>query len=73
MATVQQKARLTRIWFHDSKSIVTVQRRFRLEYRNGLFPSRGGLLVKSRPRDRWAPGSKPDSTEDPSCMEPAAR
>ncbi|GBM56320.1 hypothetical protein AVEN_205273-1 [Araneus ventricosus] len=31
MATVQQTARL---WFHKSKSIVTVQRRFHLEYRN---------------------------------------
>ncbi|GBL78088.1 hypothetical protein AVEN_143384-1 [Araneus ventricosus] len=35
MATVQQKARL---WFHESKSIVTVQRRFRLQYRNCQSP-----------------------------------
>ncbi|GBO25731.1 hypothetical protein AVEN_188406-1 [Araneus ventricosus] len=35
MATAQQKARL---WFHESKSIVLVQRRFRLEYRNCRSP-----------------------------------
>ncbi|GBL91566.1 hypothetical protein AVEN_23628-1 [Araneus ventricosus] len=36
MTTVKQKARL---WFHESKSIVTVQRHFRLEYRNCQSPS----------------------------------
>ncbi|GBM35818.1 hypothetical protein AVEN_43509-1 [Araneus ventricosus] len=37
MATVQQT---TRLWFYESKSIVTVQRRFRLEYRNCRFQVR---------------------------------
>ncbi|GBM94870.1 hypothetical protein AVEN_210631-1 [Araneus ventricosus] len=32
----------------------------------------GGLVAGSRPRDRMAAGSKPDSTEDPPCMGPAA-
>ncbi|GBM11727.1 Sodium/potassium-transporting ATPase subunit alpha [Araneus ventricosus] len=35
MATVQQKARL---WFHEIKSFATVQRCFRLEYRNCQSP-----------------------------------
>ncbi|GBN69777.1 hypothetical protein AVEN_147249-1 [Araneus ventricosus] len=34
---------------------------------------RGGLVLRSRPRDRRAAGSKPDSTEDSPCMGPAAR
>ncbi|GBO29097.1 hypothetical protein AVEN_164664-1 [Araneus ventricosus] len=33
---------------------------------------RGGLVVRSRPWDRRAPGPKPDSTEDPSCIGPVA-
>ncbi|GBM92867.1 hypothetical protein AVEN_200099-1, partial [Araneus ventricosus] len=39
-----------------------------------LLHSRGpsGLVVRSRPRDRKVAGSKPDSTEDPPCMGPAA-
>ncbi|GBM29364.1 hypothetical protein AVEN_175998-1 [Araneus ventricosus] len=28
---------------------------------------RGGLAARSRARDRWASGSKPDSTADPAC------
>ncbi|GBN60965.1 hypothetical protein AVEN_235745-1 [Araneus ventricosus] len=35
--------------------------------------SRGGLVVRSRPRDRRVAGSKSDSTEDPPCVGPAAR
>ncbi|GBN56380.1 hypothetical protein AVEN_237416-1 [Araneus ventricosus] len=38
-----------------------------------LFWSRGGLVVGSRPWGRRAPGLKPDSTEDPTYMGPAAR
>ncbi|GBM53706.1 hypothetical protein AVEN_56405-1 [Araneus ventricosus] len=34
---------------------------------------RGGLVVRSRLWGRRAPGSKPDSTEDPPCMGPVAR
>ncbi|GBO25891.1 hypothetical protein AVEN_147040-1 [Araneus ventricosus] len=34
---------------------------------------RGGLVARSRPWGRSAPGPKPDSTEDPPCMGPAAR
>ncbi|GBN43474.1 hypothetical protein AVEN_160878-1 [Araneus ventricosus] len=34
---------------------------------------RGGLVVRSRPRDRRVAGSKPDSTEDPLGMGPVAR
>ncbi|GBN90476.1 hypothetical protein AVEN_238463-1, partial [Araneus ventricosus] len=34
---------------------------------------RGGLVVRSRPWGRRVPGSKPDSTADPSCMGPVAR
>ncbi|GBL91578.1 putative cytochrome P450 6a14, partial [Araneus ventricosus] len=37
MATVQEKAR---IWFHESKSIVTIQRIVRLEYGNCQPPSK---------------------------------
>ncbi|GBN81358.1 hypothetical protein AVEN_263796-1, partial [Araneus ventricosus] len=33
----------------------------------------GGLVVRSRLWGRRAPGSKPDSTEDPPCMGPVAR
>ncbi|GBO32935.1 hypothetical protein AVEN_85383-1, partial [Araneus ventricosus] len=29
---------------------------------------RGGLVLRSRPRDRRVAGSKPNSTEDPPCM-----
>ncbi|GBM34713.1 hypothetical protein AVEN_258558-1, partial [Araneus ventricosus] len=38
MATVQQKSRLARFWFHESKSIVSVQRCFCLEYRSCQSP-----------------------------------
>ncbi|GBM95238.1 hypothetical protein AVEN_162464-1 [Araneus ventricosus] len=40
MATVQQKAGLC---FHESKSIVTVQRLFRLEYRNFQSPRKNSI------------------------------
>ncbi|GBM95460.1 hypothetical protein AVEN_55005-1 [Araneus ventricosus] len=40
MATVQQK---TRLWFHGSKSVVTVQRNFRLEYLNGRSSSKNSI------------------------------
>ncbi|GBM27535.1 hypothetical protein AVEN_257849-1 [Araneus ventricosus] len=40
MATVQQKARL---WFHESKSIVTAQRRFRFECRNCQSSSKNSI------------------------------
>ncbi|GBN68578.1 hypothetical protein AVEN_195972-1 [Araneus ventricosus] len=43
MATVQQKARLTRLWFYESKSIATVQRHFRLQYRNCHSPSQNSI------------------------------
>ncbi|GBM84881.1 hypothetical protein AVEN_130537-1 [Araneus ventricosus] len=33
---------------------------------------RGGLVVRSRPRDRRVAGSKPDFTKNPPCMGPAA-
>ncbi|GBM74910.1 hypothetical protein AVEN_67640-1 [Araneus ventricosus] len=45
MATVQQKARL---WFHESKPIVTSQIRFRLEYRNCRSPSKNFINVGMR-------------------------
>ncbi|GBN87362.1 hypothetical protein AVEN_50926-1 [Araneus ventricosus] len=38
----------------------------------GYKGGRGGLVVRSRPRDRRVAGSKPDSTEDASCMGPVA-
>ncbi|GBM01249.1 hypothetical protein AVEN_170308-1 [Araneus ventricosus] len=38
--TMQQKAR---IWFHESGLIVTVQRCFRLEYRNYQSPSKNSI------------------------------
>ncbi|GBM33870.1 hypothetical protein AVEN_5916-1 [Araneus ventricosus] len=38
-------------------------------FMNGL----GGLVARSRPWGRRAPGPKPASTEDPPCMRPAAR
>ncbi|GBN91413.1 hypothetical protein AVEN_92688-1 [Araneus ventricosus] len=34
---------------------------------------RGGIVVRSRPRDRRVAGSTPDSTEDPPCMGPVVR
>ncbi|GBM24563.1 hypothetical protein AVEN_217136-1 [Araneus ventricosus] len=40
MATAQQKAR---VWFHENKSIVTVQRCFRLEYRSCQSPSKNSI------------------------------
>ncbi|GBM56593.1 Feline leukemia virus subgroup C receptor-related protein 2, partial [Araneus ventricosus] len=43
MATVQQKARLTHLWFHRSKSVVTVRRCFRPEYRNCQSPSKNSI------------------------------
>ncbi|GBN69761.1 hypothetical protein AVEN_206969-1 [Araneus ventricosus] len=38
-----------------------------------LIRGRGGLVVRSRLWGRRAPGPKPDSTEDPTGMEPVAR
>ncbi|GBL92177.1 hypothetical protein AVEN_91518-1 [Araneus ventricosus] len=38
-----------------------------------IFNGRGGLVARSRLWNRRVPGSKPDSTDDPSCMGPAAR
>ncbi|GBO14659.1 hypothetical protein AVEN_108761-1 [Araneus ventricosus] len=38
-----------------------------------FFRGRGGLVVRSQPWGRRAPGSKPDSTEDPPRMGPVAR
>ncbi|GBM73371.1 hypothetical protein AVEN_104137-1 [Araneus ventricosus] len=38
-----------------------------------IFEGRGGLVARSRSRDRRVSGSKPDSTEDPPCMGPVAR
>ncbi|GBN82150.1 hypothetical protein AVEN_65092-1 [Araneus ventricosus] len=43
---------------------------YKLSYRSG---GRGGLVVRSRLWGRRAPGSRPNSTEDPSCMGPVAR
>ncbi|GBM39364.1 hypothetical protein AVEN_119030-1 [Araneus ventricosus] len=37
------------------------------------YKGRGGLVVRSRLWGRRAPGSRPDSTEDPPCMGPVAR
>ncbi|GBN03503.1 hypothetical protein AVEN_116546-1 [Araneus ventricosus] len=37
------------------------------------YLGRGGLVVRSRIWGRRVPGSRPDSTEDPSCMGPVAR
>ncbi|GBO12034.1 hypothetical protein AVEN_241308-1 [Araneus ventricosus] len=34
------------------------------------MPGFGGLVARSRLWGRRAPGSKPDSTEDPPCMGP---
>ncbi|GBM45222.1 hypothetical protein AVEN_63833-1 [Araneus ventricosus] len=36
-------------------------------YTNGGSKSRGGQVVRSRPRDRRVPVSKPDSTEESLC------
>ncbi|GBL94649.1 hypothetical protein AVEN_83968-1 [Araneus ventricosus] len=36
------------------------------------YPGHGGLMVRSRPRDRRVAGSKPDSTKYPPCMGPVA-
>ncbi|GBL96170.1 hypothetical protein AVEN_118723-1 [Araneus ventricosus] len=43
MSTMQQNARLARLWFHESKSIATVQKRFRLEYRNCRLPTKNSI------------------------------
>ncbi|GBN29431.1 hypothetical protein AVEN_209442-1 [Araneus ventricosus] len=34
---------------------------------------RGGLVERFQPRSRRVPGSKPDSTENPTCIGPVAR
>ncbi|GBN94419.1 hypothetical protein AVEN_214850-1 [Araneus ventricosus] len=44
MTIVQQKARLPRLLFHKSKSIVTFQRSFGLEYRNCQSPSKNPIM-----------------------------
>ncbi|GBM32170.1 hypothetical protein AVEN_108136-1 [Araneus ventricosus] len=83
MATVQQMAHL---WFYKSKSIVTVERCFCLEYRNcqsrsknfikrwslGKTQGCGGLVVRCWLRGRRVPDFKPNSTEDLPCMGPVA-
>ncbi|GBN25900.1 hypothetical protein AVEN_99851-1 [Araneus ventricosus] len=43
MATVQQKARMARFWFHESKSTVSVQRIIWLEYRNCRSPDKNSI------------------------------
>ncbi|GBM62587.1 hypothetical protein AVEN_224381-1 [Araneus ventricosus] len=40
---------------------------------NGVKSGSDGLVAMSRPRERIVAGSRPDSTEDPQCMGPAAR
>ncbi|GBN71305.1 hypothetical protein AVEN_270629-1 [Araneus ventricosus] len=55
MATVQQKAHLTRLCFHESKSIVTVQISYWLEYRNWRSPT--NLFPKNIINDIW--GTEP--------------
>ncbi|GBO06614.1 hypothetical protein AVEN_176519-1 [Araneus ventricosus] len=44
----------------------------KIVYSDG-FGGHGGLVIRSRPRDRRVAGPKPDSTEDPPCMGPVAR
>ncbi|GBN27114.1 hypothetical protein AVEN_274370-1 [Araneus ventricosus] len=48
MATAQQKARL---WFHENKSFIIVQRRFRLEYRNCRSPRKNSIRRWCEPMD----------------------
>ncbi|GBN69801.1 hypothetical protein AVEN_101736-1 [Araneus ventricosus] len=55
MATVKQKAHLTRLCFHESKSIVTVQRSYWLEYRSWRSPT--NLSTKNIINDIW--GTEP--------------
>ncbi|GBL87743.1 hypothetical protein AVEN_81352-1 [Araneus ventricosus] len=43
MATVQHKARLELLWFHEGKLIVRVQRHFRAEYRNCQSPLKNSI------------------------------
>ncbi|GBN63393.1 hypothetical protein AVEN_115912-1, partial [Araneus ventricosus] len=40
---------------------------------HGICGGHGGLVVRPRLWGRRAPGSRPDSTEDPPCMVPVAR
>ncbi|GBM01164.1 hypothetical protein AVEN_27260-1 [Araneus ventricosus] len=43
MVTMQQKARPTRLWFHENKSFITVQGCFNLKYRNCQSPSKNSI------------------------------
>ncbi|GBM18282.1 hypothetical protein AVEN_224163-1 [Araneus ventricosus] len=54
-------------------SMFCVKRRSIVKKIQYALEGRGGLVEKSRLWGRRAPCSKPDSTEDPPCMRPAAR
>ncbi|GBM55200.1 hypothetical protein AVEN_182151-1 [Araneus ventricosus] len=51
----------------------SVEKRLRFLASSVPGVGRGGLVVRPRLWGRRAPGSKPDSTEDPPCMGPVAR
>ncbi|GBL72169.1 hypothetical protein AVEN_115158-1 [Araneus ventricosus] len=55
-------------------SRMTYRGEYFLSYGYGSVPlsGSGGLVVMSRLWGRTAPGSKPDSTEDPACIGSAA-
>ncbi|GBM92883.1 hypothetical protein AVEN_205215-1 [Araneus ventricosus] len=66
---MQRKFRPFVSFLFATTSVHNCTRTLRTHYYRG----RGGLVVRSRPRDRRAPGSKPDSTEDPPYMGPTTR
>ncbi|GBM07459.1 hypothetical protein AVEN_5263-1 [Araneus ventricosus] len=51
----------------------TVQVEWKITIPRNKEKGRVGLVVRSRLWIRRAPGSKPDSTEDPTCVGPVAR
>ncbi|GBM31662.1 hypothetical protein AVEN_101281-1 [Araneus ventricosus] len=56
----------------DYVRIFTVKELSELGYRICILSGCGGLVVRLRLWGQRAPGSKPDSIEDPPCMGPVA-
>ncbi|GBN47704.1 hypothetical protein AVEN_88127-1 [Araneus ventricosus] len=55
--------------------IMRIQKQYssNLQRNPGFEEGHDGLVIMCRPLSRSVPGSKPDSTEDPSCIGPVAR
>ncbi|GBM25987.1 hypothetical protein AVEN_223121-1 [Araneus ventricosus] len=53
---------------HQLRDPTNIYLRLQITPQEKVALGRGGLVVRSRLWGRRAPGSKPDSTEDPPCM-----